>query len=134
MDARILSTSEQTDERRQESKALEGRSQVLTSRMKGGLGFIACLNTRLITTLAQTSHNVLQRASTHSAGTLLSRLHRSSPSSSSPDSPDTTSDHTGGSSQTHRLVQYGVQVTNINCGTGQTLFRASELCGPEGVT
>lgn len=64
VDTRVLSTSEQTDERIQESMALEGRSQVLTSQMKGGLGFIA----QLITTLPQVSHNVLQRASTHSAG------------------------------------------------------------------
>lgn len=65
--ASILSTSEQTDERRRESMALEGRSQVLVSQMKGGLGFIACLHTRLIITVPQISHNVLQGASTHNA-------------------------------------------------------------------
>lgn len=52
---------------KQESMVLEGRSQVLTSWIKGGLGCIACLNTQLITALPQISH-ALQRASTHNAG------------------------------------------------------------------
>lgn len=68
MIASILSTSEQTDEGRRESMALEGRSQVLMSQTEGGLSFTACLNTRLITTVPQISHSVLQGASTHNAG------------------------------------------------------------------